>query len=433
MNDACGFYRLYNQIKHYEWGSREFIPAFLGLENIQNLPWAEMWMGSHPGAPSGIEKNGNKTSLGDLIAENPAYFLGKKGAQQYGQLPFLYKLIAAGKPLSIQAHPDIRQAREGFERENRAGLSLDDPKRNYRDPNHKPEILCALVPLTLMCGFRKPAEIIGFLETFASAAPQLREIFSPLLTSLRPQTKSLEEFFRALFALTNKQRGDLSAFILEKGDIRGGIIRKKISHGEYGGRGGRGGEGGGEEGEEGGEGKMWKLIHSFAELYPGDPAVLSPLYLNLLTLAPTEAIFVNAGILHAYISGFGVELMANSDNVLRGGLTPKHIDIPELLNILDFNPFKPDILKAPESVTGIFRYPSGCDEFSLSIMRSANGKTAFTEEGPAICIVTEGELIISDKTFKKGESVFIPAGGKDSSPLFFAGNYCLYVAALGGS
>ena len=408
MNEASGCFRLHNQIKHYDWGSPDLIPRLLGLENKENLPWAEMWMGSHPGAPSMAEVNGSMVNLGEFIAANPEYCLGK--ARQYGGLPFLFKLLAAGKPLSIQAHPNQAQAREGFERENRAGLALDDPKRNYKDPNHKPEIICALVPFTLMCGFREPDEIHGFLRALLAAAPPLREVFTPLVLALESGAKPLQNFFRALFNLTKAQRQELCAAVLKAG----------------------------QEAEKAMSPNLWNLILSFAGLYPEDPAILAPLYLNLLTLSPGEAIFVRAGILHSYISGFGVELMANSDNVLRGGLTPKYVDIPELMNILDFTPYTPQILKAPSfssrSQCVSFRYPTSCDEFSLSVMCGAQETMTFSKEGPGICIVTEGELCVSGcLTLKKGESVFIPAGGEDSSPLSFAGNYTLFAASLGGS
>ena len=411
------FYKLNGQIKHYEWGSKDFIPRFLGLENREGQPWAELWMGTHPGAPSVVEVNGSAVNLADFIAESTGYCLGE-GARQFGELPFLFKLLAAGKPLSIQAHPNQRQAREGFERENRAGLALDDPGRNYKDPNHKPEIICALVPLTLMAGFREPAEIFSLLEAFLAAAPSsLREAFAPLLAALE-QGGSLQKFFGALFDLSVSQREELSRYILEAGPSATGAGKTAPSP------------------------DQWKHMLCFAGLYPADPAVIAPLYLNLLVLEPGQAIFVRAGILHAYIDGFGVELMANSDNVLRGGLTPKHIDIPQLMNVLDFSPFMPQVLKAPpfsSDSSGAFCYPAPCEEFSLSVMRGRNDEKAFPIEGPAVCIVTGGELRITGgeaagtggAVIKKGEAFFVPAGGNDTCPLVFCGDYQLYAAGPG--
>ncbi|MDR0582756.1 MAG: mannose-6-phosphate isomerase, class I [Treponema sp.] len=420
-------FKLRNQVKHYEWGSPEWIPRLLGVSNKGGRPWAELWMGSHPAAPSRLVFGESETGLGELIAGNPAYYLGKRGAEQYGSLPFLFKLLAADRPLSIQAHPNKAQAREGFEREGRAGLALDAPDRNYKDPNHKPEIICALTPFTGMCGFRPPAEIRRLLGAFLSPAPaSLREGFSPLLAAVNNDEapSALRNFTGALFGLSAAVREELTRFIL----------RQQAS-------------GGAEETDAGAaaacgvSAAQRELMYRFAELYPGDPALISPLYLNLFSLEPGEAVFLPAGILHAYIYGFGIELMASSDNVLRGGLTPKHVDLPELLKILDFSPFKPEILKPPPENSGgaqnapavCFRYPAPCKEFSLSVMRSTGGKTPFCGTGPAICIVTEGELAVGEKgeiRLKRGESFFIPAGDGDSKPPEFQGNFTLYAASL---
>ncbi|MCL1991846.1 MAG: mannose-6-phosphate isomerase, class I [Spirochaetes bacterium] len=425
------FFKLQNQNKHYEWGSPDFIPAFLGIENSLMQPFAEMWMGSHVGAPSLIKIDRKLIPLTKLIAERPQFFLGKKIAEKYGDLPFLFKLLAAGKPLSIQAHPNLERAKLGYERENKAGLALNDPKRNYKDPNHKPEIICALDTMTLMCGFRKPAEICIFLEAFLLRAPFLSDVFKPLLEALQSsdgghkseiieyeslseyERKSeenavkngdaLKNFFAALFNLPKDKVEELCSFITETA-MSAGEDDKFISAGQ------------------------WELLLRFAELYPGDPSVLSPLYLNVLTLKPGQALFVGAGVLHAYISGFGVELMAASDNVLRGGLTSKHIDIPELMEILDFSPCVPQLIEAPPPDSALFRYPAPCEEFSLSLMRGEQVDAVFGGRGPAICIVTEGELSISGESFKKGEAVFIPA---EASPLSFAGAYRLFIAAAG--
>ena len=420
-------FKLRNQIKRYEWGSPEWIPRLLGVSN-NGEPWAELWMGTHPAAPSRLILDESETGLGELIARNPAYYLGKKGAEQYGSLPFLFKLLAAEKPLSIQAHPNKAQAREGFDRENRAGLAVDAPDRNYKDPNHKPEIICALTPFTGMCGFRPPAEIRRLLEAFLSPAPaSLREGFAPLLAAVNDDDvpAALRNFTETLFGLPAALREELTRFILsqqvpvgaEETDT-GAAAACKVSAAQR------------------------ESMRRFAELYPGDPALVSPLYLNLFSLEPGEAVFLRAGILHAYIHGFGIELMASSDNVLRGGLTPKHVDVPELLKILDFSPLKPEILKPfPENPDGAqdapavrFRYPAACcEEFSLSVMRGAGGKTPFYETGPAICIVTEGELAAGEKgeiRFKQGEAFFIPAGGGDSKPPEFRGNFTLYTASL---
>ena len=388
-------YRLKNQIKHYEWGSRGILPEFLSADNSDDSPWAEMWMGTNASAPSMIQNVCVNASRNSGVNE-------KIYLSEIEPLPFLFKALAVEKPLSIQAHPDRMQAEEGFRREEEAFLSLQSPLRNYKDKNHKPELICAVSPFTVMAGFRHPSNIRSAMEALFSHIPGLTEIFHVLSFSLEePSSNSLRLFFNTLFNLSNDERRVLFSFLNEK-SVREGV-------------------------PSGIEPQQWKLVLDLAAQYPLDPAVLSPLYLNLFTLAPFQAVFIPAGILHAYVSGFGVELMANSDNVLRGGLTRKHIDIGELKKIIVFDPFMPQIYTPPPQAW--FRYPSVCGEFSLSLLRGGE-KIDFTESGSAVCLVTEGELRIEDTIFKKGESFFIPCE-KKSKPVSFEGNYTLFAAAAG--
>ena len=403
IKQMAEFYRLDNQIKHYEWGSPNFIPKFLGFAP-DGKPWAELWMGSHPGSPSVVRIQGGKVGLGELIASDPARYLGEKTAERYGALPYLFKLLAAGKPLSIQAHPNLAQARDGFERENRAGLAQDAPNRNYRDANHKPEIVCALTPFTGMCGFRAPNEIAGlisdFLDTTKPVPSILREGFVPLLRALenRNTESALGNFLAALFGISREMRDALTDFVLSR--------------------------------EDGPKDCELALMRSFAEQYPGDPAIISPLYLNVFRLKPGEAVFLKAGILHAYISGFAVELMANSDNVLRGGLTQKHVDVAELMKVLEFAPMKPSVLK-PADGASAFTYPVLCDEFSLSVMRGSGGASTLKVDGPSIILVGEGELSIGGDSLRKGESAFIPPMVCGNENIEVQGSFTLYVASVG--
>ncbi|MDR3173830.1 MAG: mannose-6-phosphate isomerase, class I, partial [Treponema sp.] len=335
-------------------------------------------------------------------------YLGKEWAVG-GTLPFLFKLLAASRPLSIQAHPGKEQARQGWLRENEKGIPLDAPERNYRDDNHKPEIICALSPFTALCGFRPPPEIGSLLSRFfANAPPSLQGGFAPLLAVLANTgdgaLSALRGFLRNLFAISANLRKELTGYVLSAPAAP-----------EF-------------------PAELWTLIRSFAELYPEDPGILSPLYLNLLRLKPGEAIYLPAGILHAYVEGFGVELMANSDNVLRGGLSSKHLDLEELMKILYFHPFSPELLKPPPQspaggFSGIFTYPSPCREFSLSLIESLEGP--FPLQGPAIIVVTRGCLRATGGEgagweLKQGESAFIPP----DSPLVFGGDYTLYAASL---
>ena len=382
------FYRLQNRAKHYEWGSPGFIPDLLGFPR-DGKPYAELWMGSHPGSPSLVELPGGAVGLGEFIG---------------GNLPYLLKLLAAESPLSIQAHPTLEQARKGFARENGAGLAPDAPDRSYRDSNHKPEVVCALTPFTGMCGFRAPAEIAELVGTFLGENPPavLREGFAPLLNALESpaEESALRNFLAALFGIPPAMRGALTEFILTQ--------RRANER----------------------DGCEWELMRSFAGQYPGDPAVVAPLYLNVFRLKPGEAVFLKAGVLHAYVRGFAVELMASSDNVLRGGLTPKHIDVPELMRVLDFAPLKPKIMR-PEPGVSSFTYPTPCDDFSLTVMRGTGNTAELPLNGPSICVVTAGEGIIGREVLRKGESIFVPPAASWEKPLTLRGVYTLHIASTG--
>jgi mannose-6-phosphate isomerase len=400
------FYKLCNKVKHYDWGSPVDIPRLMGFK-ADGTPWAELWIGSHSGSPSILESSDGIT-LGDLIARDPRRYIGEETARRYGALPFLLKLLSAEKPLSIQAHPNLAQAHEGFERENRAGLAVDSLERNYKDSNHKPEIIAALTPFTGLCGFRGVDEILRHLEGFLETAPPvLREDFAPLTRALssHDSAAALRDFLAGLFGLSKTARAALGEYVLSINELPPDCEPE--------------------------------LMQDLARLYPGDPAIIAPIYLNVFRLEPGEAVFLEAGVLHAYIHGFGVELMANSDNVLRGGLTGKYVDVPELMKILDFKPFKP-LLITPNA--SYFSYPIPCEEFSLTRIRGSGvTETWPPHEGvaalcsPALCIVTEGELILADKGVEtvviQGESLFIPP--VKESPLSLKGNFTLFIASIG--
>jgi mannose-6-phosphate isomerase len=403
-NAAGTIYKLQNTVKNYDWGSPEWIPELMGKANESQVPWAELWMGVHPEGPSKISSPDGETTkdLSELINSNPATFLGKERAKIFNGLPFLLKILAAEKPLSIQAHPSLIQAQEGWASENEKSIALDSPERNYKDANHKPEIICALSPFTAMAGFREPHEIKVRLEWFLHNAPQ------SLLTALAPLTDALERenplktFLEELFSLDPIVREELGNYAIDQGQY--GLYEYKSEYPDE-----------------------RKLIARFAKFFPDDPAIISPLYLNLIKLNPGEAIYLPAGIFHAYVYGLGIELMANSNNVLRGGLTPKHIDIPELLRVLDFKPFQPEILRATGETE--YEYPVPCKEFSLSVIQG--GDYIYLETGPSIILVTQGELTINgleQTILKKGESAFIPAG---NNGLKFSGNYTAYTAGIG--
>ncbi|MDR3123048.1 MAG: mannose-6-phosphate isomerase, class I [Treponema sp.] len=393
-------FKLNNTVKYYEWGSPEWIPRLLGLPNREGKPWAELWMGAHPQGPSALADPAAPRLLPELIGQDPPRYLGEETARDFGGLPFLFKVLAAERPLSIQAHPNLAQARSGWERENSLGVPVDAPRRNYRDPNHKPEIICALSPFTAMAGFREPGEIRSLLRLFG--CPALDPLLDALDAPPGNADGALQRFLSALFSLSPERRLALGAHAR-------GFLRDKPP-GDYAGE--------------------WNLAARFAELYPEDPALIAPLYLNLITLQSGEAMNIPAGILHAYVRGFGVELMANSDNVLRGGLTPKHVDSEELTAILRFAPYKPEILK-PAAVGALESYPSPFREFSLYRLRGRGAAVPFPLRGPAILLILEGELAVPAEKLllKRGESAFVVP---ETLPVL-SGGYEAAVAAVGAA
>lgn len=402
-------FKLKNHIKHYDWGSFDRIPQLLGADNREKVPWAELWMGIHPEGPSETEYEGKPIALSELIRRDPLRYLGAETERCFGTLPFLFKLLAAGKPLSIQAHPSLAQAQAGFERENQEKIPFKAWNRNYKDPNHKPEILCALQDFRAMGGFREPAEIALLLDRLARFAPRFLQAsltaLSRILTGSQERSCRLRTFFKELFALSPEIKHGLSTCAQT---CRDALLN---AYPEY--------------------TKEWEVAAYCAELYPGDAGVIAPLYLNVIDLGPRQAIYIPAGILHAYISGFGVELMANSDNVLRGGLTSKHIDLEELLRILNFDPFNPAVLGPQESA-----YPTPCKEFALSVLTNQDDNLSFLKRGPAIVMVTQGKSTIHYKNgaevceLEPGESAFIPASDTPGA-YTFSGDYTLYAAGVG--
>ncbi|RLB10768.1 MAG: mannose-6-phosphate isomerase, class I [Deltaproteobacteria bacterium] len=370
--------RLKNKIQEYEWGSKTAIPSILGLPSPSKKPMAELWMGAHPKAPSEVEVDGKWMRLDELISIEPKAILGKKVADKFGnQLPFLFKIIAAEKPLSIQAHPNKEQAINGFERENKLGIPLDAPERNYKDKNHKPEVLCAITRFEALKGFRSIEEIVSL---FKKAVPNsLKEEINLL------EREGLRSFFSAIMGLKAEKKEDAISELLNSSE--------KMKNDP-----------------------VFSLVLRLNNYFPKDIGIFSPLILNMYVLEPGEAIFLPAGELHAYIKGVGIELMANSDNVLRGGLTHKHIDVEELLNILRFEPSRVQKLK-PVSVGKMeLIYPAPVEEFILHKIRLKEGEKFSSDEDRSIeiMIVIEGNAEISSATakymeLKRGDSVLIPS------------------------
>jgi mannose-6-phosphate isomerase len=326
---------LENPVLNYAWGSPTAIADLLGRPSATDLPEAELWIGAHPKAPSLVVAPAGLGTLAHAIQEDTVGILGHEVCDRFGnELPFLLKVLAAAEPLSIQAHPNHEQARRGWERENAEGVPLDAPRRNYRDPNHKPELVSALSSFTALKGFRPLDEIARGLE------PVARPEIAPELGRLAREHAPLA--LRALFARLMTLDPEEQGAVLKRATSEAARRRRTDA--------------------------AWEWVARLMKHYPGDVSTLAPLYLNLVTLAPGEALFLRAGELHTYLEGTAIEVMANSDNVLRGGLTAKHVDVPELLATLLFEGSNPEVLKPVDSGPGERAYRTPAREFELAFL-----------------------------------------------------------------
>ncbi|MGP4052859.1 mannose-6-phosphate isomerase, class I [Streptomyces sp. 2A115] len=363
--------RLDNTIRPYAWGSTTAIPRLLGVEPTGE-PQAEMWMGAHPGAPSRTARG----PLTEVIDAAPERELGPEAVAKFGpRLPFLLKILAAGAPLSLQVHPNLAQAKEGYEDEELRGVPIDAPHRNYKDANHKPELICALTEFDGLCGFRPPLEAADLLA--ALEVDSLKPYVD--LLHAHPEEAALRE---VLTAVLSADREEMAATVTE---AAAACSRLGGAHAPY---------------------------ADLAHHYPGDPGVIAAMLLNHVRLQPGEALFLGAGVPHAYLNGLGVEIMANSDNVLRCGLTPKHVDVPELLRIVRFEASGPGVLRPEASPDGEEVYETPIDEFRLSRYALPEGAPAhdLTRRTPQILLCTAGSVQAGEHTLAPGQSVFVPAG-----------------------
>lgn len=358
--------------RSYPWGSRTLIPELRGEPTPSSHPEAEVWFGAHPVGSSLIDDR----PLTDIIAEDPTAALGERIRTEFGDgLPFLLKLLGAAEPLSLQAHPSAEQAREGYERENAQRIPLNAPNRNYPDPSHKPELIVALTDFHAMVGFR-PLD-------------QTRELFAALhcpeldryLTILDPRSEedSLRGLFTTWITIPSAARTALIDAVVD-------AARSELDRGDW-------------------ISDVLRTVLELQDRYPGDIGVLGALLLNHLVLAPGEALYLDAGHLHAYVSGLGVEVMANSDNVLRGGLTSKYVDVPELVRILRFNSVSDPVVTC---VDGEYEVPAR--EFRLHSWDLAPAEAfTFSHDGPAIALCTAGEVQLGNLGLRPGEAAWIPA------------------------
>ena len=379
-------------IRTYAWGSRTAIADFTGRPVPAAHPEAELWLGANPGDPSWLEEPDGEVSLLQAVTDDPEGQLGAASRTRFGDaLPFLVKVLAADEPLSLQAHPSATQAAEGYRREQRLGIPINSPVRNYRDASHKPELLVALQQFEALAGFRPAAKTIELFQALAvsdldpsidllndqSDADGLRALFTTWITAPQPHVDVLVS--AVLDGAINYLSSGATEFAAEA-----------------------------------------KTVLELGERYPGDAGVLAALLLNRITLGPGEGIYLSAGNLHAYLRGVGLEVMANSDNVLRGGLTPKHVDVPELLRVLNFTPTTEAQLRADTHQDGLASfYDTPTAEFAASMLTLGDEQIGHEvdapsrHDGPQILLCVEGATAVHGKsgtlTLARGAAAWVAA------------------------
>ena len=354
-------------VQRYAWGSTTAIPELLGTV-ADGGPQAELWLGAHPAAPA----RAGGVRLDEIVAGDPIGSLGRRALDRFGpRLPFLLKVLAADQPLSLQAHPSAARAAAGFAEESAAGIPLDAPERRYRDGAHKPELLCALTPFHALCGFRPVAATLALLDKLGLAD---LSAFTPLVTG------DLRGTVGGLLSLPEGERAEVAARIAQAVAAT--------------------------------DGPEATWARRIAATHPGDPGIGVALLLNLVDLEPGQAIFLPAGNLHAYLEGVGIEIMASSDNVLRGGLTPKHIDVDELLSILELEPGPPPVV-LPRLDGTVRRYDTPAAEFALALVELGPVAASIPGDRPRVVLCLEGEAVLrtadDELVLGRGAAAWVPA------------------------
>ncbi|WP_392551774.1 mannose-6-phosphate isomerase, class I [Orbus wheelerorum] len=375
MNNTM--WKLANVIKDYDWGTKTALFELFNIANTNNKPQAEIWMGVHPsGISTAIDAQGKQIKLDQLIAKNPVQILGEKTNNAYHTLPYLFKVLSAQEPLSIQVHPELSKAKQGYEKENQLGIALDSPKRNYKDPNHKPELVYALTPYWAMNGFRPITEIISLFTSL-----DIKTIKPEVNALTNNQTDDgLRTFFADLLTLDSTRKKQ--ALLEFKSKI------ESLNH------------------------LPFNIIKEIAKSFPDDIGLFSALILNVIELQPGEAMFLKAQTPHAYLKGTGLEIMASSDNVLRAGLTSKYIDINELLDNTIFHSIAIEQLRTPPVIqNNKIDFPVPINDFAFEILNSNEQLQTEKTQSAEIIFCIEGEITLSTVTerftIKAGESVFI--------------------------
>ncbi len=374
-------FKLKGKVQHYAWGGKTFIPNLVHFNNIENKPCAEYWMGAHPSASSTLIVDANEAALTQIIAENMDTVLTPDIIKQFGELPYLYKILDVNEMLSIQVHPTKEEAVKGFEREEAEGIAITASNRNYKDKNHKPEVMIALGEFWLLHGFMQLDKIEKRLSDI-----QEFNVFLPLFRS-----EGLKALYKMIMELTQHE---VDAILVN-------LIKKELYHKQHGML---------DKSMPG----WWacKLLNANDEIKNIDRGVFSIYLFNIVGLQKGEGIFQAAGVPHAYLEGQNVELMANSDNVLRGGLTPKHIDVPELMKHTLFEPIVPNILKGDTVGSNEKNYKCPVPDFDISkIELNADNSYKALSTSPEIHIVIDGDCIVNGKnvnmSVKSGEAFMV--------------------------
>jgi mannose-6-phosphate isomerase len=389
---------LRNAVRPYAWGSRTAIAQLQGREVPTPHPEAELWMGAHPDDPSTVlGDDGVERSLLQVLNADPVGMLGEACAKRWdNRLPFLLKVLAAEEPMSMQAHPSAAQALAGFAREQDAGIPRLASSRNYPDPTAKPELVCALTEFHVLAGFRDPHRTVELLKELDA---DNFDRYANLLAE-QPDADGLRTLFTTLITLPAAVLDDLLPPVLDA------CVRQVKEHGPF--------------------SMECRTVLELGELYPGDVGVLAALLLNRLVLGPGEAVYLAAGNLHAYLRGTAVEILANSDNILRCGLTPKHVDVPELLSVLDFGHGDMPILRGERTAPHTLVYPTDAPEFELSRLEwpgdGAEEDAVIDHIGPQLLICTEGAAELCRPgfpplTLARGDSAWLPARDCTDGPV----------------
>lgn len=353
---------LENPIRDYAWGTPDGLAAIVGTAPTGG-PEAELWVGTHPAAPSVVAAGQHEgRTLASVVAEDPARWLGPDlAAAGHTALPFLLKILAIGQPLSLQAHPSTAQAQAGFAAEEAAGVPLGAAQRNYKDASPKPEALIALTSTWAMCGFRAPLEAANLLAGTGVVA------FDPLIEAL---ASGGDDGLRTVLGWFLRLDGAARSQIAD--DVASSVRSVR--------------------GDDLADPRTW--VQRLVRTFPGDPTAVAPLLLNVVHLDPGEAVHLPAGNLHAYLDGAGVEIMAASDNVLRGGLTPKHIDVDELLSVLRFEPGVP-AAPVTEVADVVTTYDAGEEAFALAVVAPGAGGVELAAVAPTLLLATDGEVTVA--------------------------------------